>query len=226
MSNSIDFEAILFDAYGTLLDLDAVTARAEECVPGQGDRLATLWRDKQLTYSRLRAVSGRYADFATVTADALDCALECLDLSLDPEVRAHLLRSYWQLPAFEDAQPALESFRQRGIRLGVLSNGTPEMLETVLHAAGLCRLLDDVISVDPARSYKTAPAAYALGPAQLCIPTDRILFVSSNHWDICGASWFGYRTYWVNRGKLPPERLGVTAHKTGRSLLDLSASTI
>ncbi|PRH87046.1 haloacid dehalogenase type II [Labrys okinawensis] len=221
MSISIPLSAILFDAYGTLLDLGFITERAEQAFPGHGAQLSALWRDKQLNYTWLRTIAGHYADFATVTADALDYSIERLALTASPQSRDELLAAYWSLPSFPEAAAALTHLRHKGLRLGVLSNGTPAMLEAALRSSGLDGLFDDVLSVDAAGSYKTARAAYQLGPDRLNLPLERILFVSSNGWDICGATWFGYRTFWVNRAGHPPERLGVSPNATGRSLTDL-----
>ncbi|MBP0581015.1 haloacid dehalogenase type II [Labrys sp. LIt4] len=221
MSISIPFSAILFDAYGTLLDLGFITERAEQAFPGHGAQLSALWRDKQLNYTWLRTIAGHYTDFATVTADALDYSIERLALTASPQSRDELLAAYCSLPSFPEASAALTHLRHKGLRLGVLSNGTPAMLEAALRSSGLDGLFDDVLSVDAAGCYKTARAAYQLGPDRLNLPPERILFVSSNGWDICGATWFGYRTFWVNRAGHPPERLGVSPNATGRSLMDL-----
>ncbi|MDT3379137.1 haloacid dehalogenase type II [Labrys neptuniae] len=223
MSMSVPFSAVLFDAYGTLLDLGFITEKAEQAFPGHGAQLATLWRDKQLNYTWLRTISENYADFASVTADALDYSIERLGLTASRQKREELLAAYWFLPSFPEAPATLVHLRQKGVRLGILSNGTPAMLEAALRSSGLDGLFDDVLSVDAAGCYKTARAAYQLGTTRLALPPERILFVSSNGWDICGAIWFGYRTYWVNRAKQPAERLGVSAYATGESLKDLAA---
>ncbi|WP_210250016.1 haloacid dehalogenase type II [Labrys sp. KNU-23] len=223
MSMSVPFSAVLFDAYGTLLDLGFITEKAEEAFPGHGTQLSTLWRDKQLNYTWLRTISENYADFAMVTADALDYSIERLGLAASRQKRDELLAAYWSLPSFPEARAALVHLGQKGVRLGILSNGTPAMLEAALRSSGLDGLFDDVLSVDAAGCYKTARAAYQLGTTRLTLPPERILFVSSNGWDICGATWFGYRTYWVNRARQPTERLGVSAYATGESLKELAA---
>lgn len=222
MNAPIPFSVVLFDAYGTLLDLSFITERAEQAFPGHGAQLSALWRDKQLNYTWLRTISGNYADFATVTADALDYSIERLGLTAPRQRRDELLAAYWSLPSFPEVPATLRHLRNKGVRLGILSNGTPAMLEAALQSSGLDGLFDEVLSVDAAGCYKTARAAYQLGTDRLGLPPERILFVSSNGWDISGATWFGYHTYWVNRAKHPPERLGVSPHATGESLKDLA----
>ncbi|OCC01865.1 haloacid dehalogenase, type II [Labrys sp. WJW] len=221
MTTPLPFSAILFDAYGTLLDLSFIAEKADSAFPGHGAPLSTLWRDKQLNYTWLRTISRNYADFATVTGEALDYSIERLGLTAPRQKRDELLAAYWSLPSFPEVPATLAHLRQKGVRLGILSNGTPAMLEAAIQSSGLDGLFDDVLSVDAAGCYKTASAAYQLGPDRLNLAPERILFVSSNGWDICGATWFGYRTFWVNRAGHPPERLGVSPDGTGASLADL-----
>ena len=214
-------QAILFDVYGTLLDVHGVAAKADDLFPGRGAALSALWRRKQIDYTRLRTLSGRHADFGTVTADALDFALEALGLAPAPTDRADLIAAYATLPAFADALPALRALHSSGLRLGVLSNGTPPMLERALGAAGLLELFERVLSVEAVHKFKTAPEAYQLGPDAFDLPAGDIGFVSSNGWDVAGAGWFGFATFWVNRAGEPPERLGISPGATGRSLAEL-----
>lgn len=213
--------AVLFDAYGTLLDVHAVAGEAEAMFPGYGSALSELWRTRQVDYTRLRSLSGRHADFGQVTADALDYAAARLGLPLASGRRHRLLAAYETLVAFPDVLPALTALASRGLPLGILSNGTPAMLERALAAAGIDAMFASVLSVEAAGRFKTAPEAYALGTAAFDAPAGDILFVSSNGWDIAGAGWFGYRTFWVNRNGEPAERLGVSASGEGRSLGDL-----
>lgn len=213
--------AILFDVYGTLLDVHGLTEALEALAPGQGAALSALWRQKQIDYTRLRTLSDRYAPFDQLTADGLDFAVEKLSVHLTAPQRAELLSAYETLPAHPDAVAALKALGEKGLTLGVLSNGTPAMLASALEAAGLAALLPVVLSVDAVRAYKTASAAYKLGPDALKIMAGEIGFVSSNAWDAAGASWFGYRVFWVNRGREPMERLGVLPEAEGRSLTEV-----
>lgn len=215
-------KAITFDAYGTLFDVYSVGALAEDLFPGKGAAVSTLWRDKQIEYTRLRTMCDRYADFWQVTGDGLDYACAALGLKLTPGARERLMGQYAELSAFPENADQLRRLKDSGIALSILSNGTPWMLEQAIRASGLDGYFDHVLSVESARRFKTAPEAYQLGPDAFgCEPGD-ILFVSSNCWDVCGATWFGYRTIWLNRYRLPLDRLGVEPHHIGSSLSDVA----
>jgi 2-haloacid dehalogenase len=203
--------AVLFDVYGTLLDVYSVALRAEQMFPGDGERLARLWRDKQIDYTRLVSMSGRYRPFWQITRDALQAAAATLKLPLEAAGEDSLMNEYRHLSAYPENRAVLQALAGRGIRTGVLSNGDPDMLALAMRSAGLTDLMDPVLSVHATRRYKTDPAAYALGPAALGLAAHEILFVSSNGWDAIGATWYGFTTLWINRHDAPPERLGVVA---------------
>ena len=215
--------AVLFDAYGTLFDVYSVGLLAEQLFPGFGERLAVLWRDKQIEYARLVSMSGaeRYRPFWELTVAGLRFAAERLGLALPAETEQRLINEYRHLSAFPENRDVLQALKARGIRAGVLSNGDPEMLAVAVKSAGFAELLDPVLSVHETRRYKTDPAAYALGTRALGLPAGEILFVSSNGWDVIGATWFGYTTLWVNRFGLPPERLDTAPTRIGSSLRDV-----
>lgn len=215
-------KAIAFDAYGTLFDVYSVSSLAEDLFPGKGAQLAALWRDKQIEYTRLRTLCDKYADFWQVTGDALDYSSKAMDLDLTPTSRDRLMGQYAELAAFPENAGQLKRLRDAGIALSILSNGTPWMLDQAVTASGLDGYFEHVLSVDAVKRFKTAPEAYQIGPDTFCCSASDILFVSSNCWDICGATWFGYRTIWLNRYGLPLERLGVEPHKTGASLKDVA----
>jgi 2-haloacid dehalogenase len=214
--------AVLFDVFGTLLDVHSVAARAETLFPGQGQRLSQLWREKQLDYTRLRALAGRYVPFTRITEDALMFAADTLRLDMDGAARGLLMHEYTQLTAFADVVPALQKLQARDVTLGVLSNGDPGLLEDALHGAQIGEYFDLVLSADAVHSYKTSPAVYELGPRNLRHPASEILFVSSNGWDAAGAQWYGYVSFWVNRSGAPMEKLGVEP-ASGTSLADAAA---
>ena len=214
--------AVLFDAYGTLFDVYSVALLAEQLFPGQGERLAVLWRDKQIDYTRLVSMSGsdRYRPFWELTRAGLRYAAARLGLALAADAEDRLMNQYRHLSAFPENREVLAALRERGIRAGVLSNGDPEMLAVAVKSAGFSGLLDPVLSVHETRRYKTDPATYALGTRALALPAAEILFVSSNAWDAIGATWFGYTTLWVNRFGLPAEQLDATPTRVGASLRD------
>ena len=216
-------KAIVFDAYGTLFDVYSIGALAEQLFPGQGNDLATLWRDRQIDYTRLRTLSDRYKPFWDVTRDALVFACRKLGLSLSAQNESALMAQYAALTPFPENRQVLASLQKRGLKLAILSNGNPPMLEAVVQAAGFTHLFDHLLSADSVRKFKTAPEAYALASAALGFAEEEMIFVSSNCWDACGATWYGFSTFWVNRGSAPLEELDVTPTAEGHSLDDLLA---
>ena len=213
--------AVLFDAYGTLCDVYSVSALAEELFPGHGPVLSLLWRDKQIEYTRLVSMAGRYQPFWALTRLSLRFAAQRLGLRLDDAGEARLMAQYRQLKPFAENRAVLEALVQRGVPTGVLSNGDPDMLNAAVASAGFGGLLNPVLSVHELQKYKPEPAVYALGPAAFGVPANEILFVSSNGWDAIGATWFGYTTLWVNRAGQPLDPLGTTPTRTGSSLRDV-----
>jgi 2-haloacid dehalogenase len=214
-------KAVLFDAYGTLFDVYSVGLLAEQLFPEHGDRLALLWRDKQIEYTRLLTMSGRYRPFWELTRAGLRFAMQRLGLSADAAAEERLMNQYRHLSAFPENRDVLAELKRRGLPAGILSNGDPEMLAVAVKSAGLVELLAPVLSVHEVKRFKTDPAAYALGPQSLKLPAREILFVSSNGWDAIGATWFGYTTLWVNRAGLPLEQLDTPPSRIGSSLRDV-----
>jgi 2-haloacid dehalogenase len=213
--------AIVFDAYGTLFDVYSIGALAERLFPGKGAALAELWRDKQIEYTRLRTMCSTYKPFWEVTQDALVFACRKLKLDLTLDAQNLLMGQYAKLPAFPENLPVLQELKATGMKLAILSNGNPDMLNAAVQAAGMQDVFNHVLSVDAVKKFKTAPEAYQLGPDFLGVAAKDILFVSSNCWDVCGAGWFGYKTFWVNRAGAPLEELGVTPHGQGATLTNL-----
>ena len=217
----MSIQAIIFDAYGTLFDVYSIGALAERLFPGKGDAVSALWRDKQIEYTRLRTLSNTYKPFWEITQDALVFCCRKLGLDLTLDAQTQLMGQYAKLQAFPETVSVLKALKADGLKLAILSNGNPEMLEPAIQAAGMQDLFTQVLSAHSVQKFKTAPETYQLGPDTLGIAARDALFVSSNGWDICGASWFGYRTFWVNRAGAPMEELGVTPQGEGRTLDDL-----
>src|SRR5215831_4375220 len=213
--------AVLFDVYGTLFDVYSVSRRLEELFPGQGAHAAALWRDKQIEYTRLCSMSGRYRPFGTLTRSALRHTCARLTLPLSAAAEQRLMDEYLHLQPFDENPTVLRDLKSRGVRAGVLSNGEPTMLDAVIANAGFQALLDPVLSAHSVQRFKTDDAVYALGPQALQMPARDILFVSSNGWDAIGATWYGYTTLWVNRAHSPPEALDTEPTRTGSSLRDV-----
>jgi 2-haloacid dehalogenase len=216
--------AVLFDAYGTLFDVYSVGQLAEQLFPGSGSALSVLWRDKQIEYTRLVTTSSggeHYQPFWDLTRAGLRYACKRLSLELTLAHEGRLMNQYLELSAFPENQEVLLALKAKGIATGILSNGDPKMLGSVVRSAGLERLLDHQLSIDSVRKYKTHPDAYALGPKALGLEAAQILFVSCNAWDALAATWYGYCTLWVNRYQLPFEELGTQPTRIGSSLRDV-----
>jgi len=211
--------AVVFDAYGTLFDIAAATA----ALPGdRAEAVGQLWRRKQLEYSWLRSLMSRHADFAQVTAEALDYALEAHRIH-DPALAERLLAAYRTLPAYADAKPALTAIAAGGLKRAILSNGSPAMLAPMVAASDLGGLIAEVFSVEDAGVFKPHPNVYALACERLSLPAGEIAFVSANGWDAAGAAAFGFTVAWLNRRAEPPERLPGHPAARIRSLAELPA---
>lgn len=216
--------AVLFDAYGTLFDVYSVGLLAEQLFPGQGAPLSVLWRDKQIEYTRLVTTSNHgahYRPFWELTRLGLRYACKRLGLDLTAAREEQLMNQYRHLSAFPENREVLLALKAQGVVTGILSNGDPQMLGISVRSAGLEDVLDHVISVDSLRKYKTHPDTYALGPQATGLDVKQIAFVSCNAWDALAATWYGYRTLWVNRYNLPFEELGTQPTRTGSNLRDV-----
>jgi len=217
-----NIRACVFDAYGTLFDFGSAAARCRDVLGDRTAALTTLWRDKQLQYTWLRAAQHRHTDFRTVTDDALGYALETLGIDV-PGLRERLMNLYLELDAFPEVPATLESLKRRGLRTAILSNGTPEMLDAAVRAAGLAPLLDAVLSVEEVGAFKPDPRVYQLAVDRLGVPAAAIAFQSSNGWDAWAASAFGMRVVWCNRYGQRAERLPGCPDAEIRSLAELPA---
>jgi 2-haloacid dehalogenase len=212
--------ACLFDAYGTLFDFASAANRCRDLLGDNTDKLTALWRDKQLQYTWLRALQGRHADFWQVTADALDFALETLAIDRSA-TRERLMNLYLTLDVFPEVPDVLRQLKQAGLRTAILSNGSPKMLDAVVRAAGLEKLLDAVLSVEEVGVYKPHPKVYQLAVDRLGIPVRAIAFQSSNAWDAYAAAAFGMQVVWCNRYGQRPERLPGSPDRIVMTLAEL-----
>lgn len=212
--------ACVFDAYGTIFDFNSATARCADVLGDRAAPLAAAWRDKQLSYTWLRAAQGRHADFWQVTSDALDFVMEAQGL-VDESLRGRLLSLYLTLDAFPEVPAALAAIRGVGLETAILSNGTPDMLASAVRHAKLGPLLPTLISVEEVGVFKPHPSVYQRAVDRLATPAKDILFVSSNAWDAHAASAFGMQVAWCNRYGQRRERLPGAPDYELRSLLDL-----
>ncbi|WP_315721822.1 MULTISPECIES: haloacid dehalogenase type II [unclassified Bradyrhizobium] len=204
------FKAVVFDAYGTLYDIQSVAAVTEQAFPGHGDLITQIWRIKQLEYTWLRSLMQRYQDFAVVTRESLIYTLRILGLQADAGTLDRIIAKYLDLDPYPDAQTALAAMKDH--RLAILSNGSPAMLDGLVKASGFDTLLDAVVSVDAHKIFKPSPQAYALIEETLGLPPAEVLFVSSNPWDVCGAKAFGLNVAWIER--VNPEAMAAACVKT------------
>jgi 2-haloacid dehalogenase len=203
-------EAVVFDAYGTLYDVQSVAAITEEAFPGYGEIVTQVWRIKQLEYTWLRSLMRRYEDFSVVTRDSLIYTLRILGLQYDSGVLERITAKYLNLDLYPDAATALADMRGR--RLAILSNGSTDMLKALVRNSGLDRVLDATISIDSQKIFKPAPDAYALIESTLGVSPAEVLFVSSNPWDACGAKAFGLNVAWIER--VTPEAMALACVKS------------
>jgi len=215
-------QAVVFDAYGTLFDVHSVVQRCDGLFPGSGARLSQLWRAKQLEYTWLRSLMGRYEDFGSITRAALRHACGSLTLELSEAGIQSLMDEYLRLAPYPEVDGALRRLQDR--KLAILSNGSPAMLEPLLRNAGLTSYFHAVLSVDERRIYKPHPSVYQLAPERLGVPAASIAFVSSNFWDVAGASSFGFHTFWINRSGGQPDTLGFGPAAVLRRLDELPAA--
>jgi 2-haloacid dehalogenase len=201
----VSIKAVVFDAYGTLYDVQSVADVTEDAFPGYGGIITQVWRIKQLEYSWLRSLMGRYQDFAAVTRDSLAYTLRCLGLDYEEATFGRIIDKYLHLDLYADALDALAALK--GKKLAILSNGSPDMLNALVKNSGLDRVLDATISVDAKKIFKPNPAAYTLIEEQLGITPREVLFISSNPWDACGAKSFGLNVAWIER--VTPEAMAL-----------------
>jgi 2-haloacid dehalogenase len=215
----------VFDAYGTLLDVDAAAREAAaepgmEALKDQWLSIAKGWRERQLRYSWLCSMMGRYDDFWELTTRALDATLEEFGLASNKEIRDRLLSLYGELSAFDEVPGVLSNLKASGHKLAVLSNASPSMLETATKAAGIYHYFDALLSVDVLKCYKPTPSVYKLVTEHFdCNPTD-VTFFSSNNWDISGAGAFGFQTIWVNRAGAAWDKLPGKPDRIVKSILE------
>ena len=219
-------KAVVFDAYGTLFDVYSIQALAEELYPSHGADIAVKWRDKQIEYTRLitqsdphnASGSKYYQPFWEVTRLSLEYTLDRLKLDRSSDQVKKLMEQYAHLTPFSENLAVLRKINDMGLITAILSNGSPEMLNSAVKSAGMESVLNHVISVDPIRLFKTSPESYGLVQKIIPVSKQEVLFVSSNAWDALGATWFGFKTLWINRQNLPYEALGPRPDYAGPDL--------
>ena len=219
------YKLIAFDAYGTLFDVYSMGKLAEDLFPGNGQAFALMWRDRQIEYTRLVTMSDpspggskHYLPFWELTIRSLRYVCKRMNLNLSPDYEKRLMDQYAKLTGFEDSLHVLKSIKNKSISTAILSNGSREMLATVVESNGLAAYLDQVVTVEDVRLFKTAPQAYELLLKAFPVKKEEVLFVSSNAWDALAAKWFGFDVFWVNRLGHPFEEIGEKPNYEGNSL--------
>ncbi len=219
------YKLIAFDAYGTLFDVYSMGELAEELFPGNGQAFALMWRDRQIEYTRLITMSDpnpsgskHYLPFWELTVRSLHYVCKRMNLNLTQDTEKRLMDQYAKLTGFEDSLPVLKTIKDKGMSTAILSNGSREMLATVVKSNSLMPYLDQVITVEDIRLFKTAPQSYELLLKAFPVKKEEVLFVSSNAWDALGAKWFGFDVFWVNRLGHPFEEIGEKPNYEGNSL--------
>ena len=190
-------KAIVFDAYGTLYDIQSVASVTDEAFPGYGEVITQIWRMKQLEYTWLRSLMRRYEDFSVITRESLIYTLKLLGLKYDTAIFERIMDKYVHLDLYPDAKQALVAMK--GLKLAILSNGSPDMLNMLIRNTGLDQVLAATISIDSKRVFKPSPDAYTLIESNLGVRPAEVLFVSSNPFDVCGAKAFGLSVAWIER---------------------------
>lgn len=219
-------KAVVFDAYGTLFDVYSIQVLADALYPGQGSDIAVKWRDKQIEYTRLitqsdphnASGSQYFRPFWELTRLSLEYTLDRLHLDRASGQVEQLMQQYAHLSPFAENLAVLQHIKSLGLMTAILSNGSVDMLTSAVKSAGMGDVLDQLISVDAIRLFKTCPESYGLVQQTMAVNKDEVLFVSSNAWDALGATWFGFTTHWVNRQNLPFEALTPRPHFSGPDL--------
>ncbi len=219
------YKLIAFDAYGTLFDVYSMGQLAEELFPGCGQALALMWRERQIEYTRLVTMSDPnpdgskyYLPFWELTIRSLRYVCKRMGLNLTDPYEKQLMDQYAKLTGFNDSLEVLKAIKGKGISTAILSNGSREMLATVVESNGLKPYLDQVVTIEDVRLFKTAPQAYELLLKAFPVSKEEVLFVSSNAWDALAAKWFGFDVFWVNRLGHPFEEIGEKPNHEGISL--------
>lgn len=216
-------KAVFFDAYGTLYDVHSVMRKCEEIYPGYGEKISQIWRQKQLDYMWIRSLMDKYADFRSITEDALYYSLEELGLQFDKEIISTILNEYLHLNLYPEVIEALTIFRPR--KLAILSNGNLQMLDKLTKNSSLDKHLDEIISVDEFKVYKPKPEAYHKAAQKFGLKKEEILFISSNGWDIAGSKSYGFTVGWLNRFNKPADKLEVEPDFIASDLKQLAFKT-
>ena len=215
-------KAIVFDAYGTLFDVNSAAEKCKDKIGDQWETFANYWRTTQLEYTWLRSLMKKHKDFWQITEDSLDKSM--LTFKIDKSMRNELLNLYKELSTFPEVKSVLEELKKKSIKLAILSNGTPSLLSNLVKNSNLENLFDDVFSIEEVKIYKPDPKVYDIPINKYKVKKEEITFLSANTWDVSGGGNYGYNAIWVNRSNNVFDKLDYTPKyevKNLKELLDL-----
>ena len=212
-------KAILFDAYGTLFDVNSAAEKSKNKIGDKWEAFANYWRTTQLEYTWLRSLMHRHKDFWQITEDSLDKSMKVFNINKD--MKTELLNLYKKLSPFSEVKETLENLKKKEIKLSILSNGTPELLNELVVSNKLDAIFDDIFSIEEVRIYKPDSKVYDLPVNKYKIKPDEIIFLSANTWDVSGAGNYGYNSVWVNRNNTVFDNLDYKPFKEIKSLQQL-----
>jgi 2-haloacid dehalogenase len=212
-------KAIIFDAYGTLFDVNSAAEKSKNKIGDKWEAFANYWRTTQLEYTWLRSLMHRHKDFWQITEDSLDKSMKVFNINKD--MKTELLNLYKKLSPFSEVKETLENLKKKDIKLSILSNGTPELLNTLVVSNKFDTIFDDIFSIEEVRIYKPDSKVYDLPVNKYKIKPDEIIFLSANTWDVSGGGNYGYNSVWVNRNNTVFDNLDYKPFKEIKSLLQL-----
>ena len=192
-----NIKAIIFDAYGTLFDVNSAAEKCKDKIGDKWERFANFWRTTQLEYTWLRSLMDRHKDFWQITEDSLDKSMKAFDI--DPSMRDELLNLYKVLSPFKEVPDALKTLKEKKFKLAILSNGTPSLLDELVKSNHLDNLFDDIFSIEQVGVYKPSSRVYDMPVKKYNISKSEVVFLSANTWDVSGGGNYGYQSIWVNR---------------------------
>jgi len=192
-----NIKAIIFDAYGTLFDVNSAAEKCRDKIGDKWERFANFWRTTQLEYTWLRSLMNRHKDFWQITEDSLDKSMKTFDI--DPSMRNELLNLYKVLSPFKEVPDTLKALKEKKFKLAILSNGTPSLLDELVKSNDLENLFDDIFSIEQVGVYKPSSRVYDMPIKKYNISKSEVAFLSANTWDVSGGGNYGYQSIWVNR---------------------------
>ena len=212
-------KVIIFDAYGTLFDVNSAAEKCKEKIGDKWESFANYWRTTQLEYTWLRSLMKRHKDFWQVTEDSLDKSL--LAFKIDPNMRSELLNLYKILNTFPEVKEVLKNLKEKKYKISILSNGTPDLLDGLVKSNNLEKTFDDIFSVEEVGIYKPDAKVYDMPIKKYKVAKNEVAFLSANTWDVSGAGNFGFNSIWVNRNKNIFDKLDYIPHNEINNLSEL-----